>query len=105
MSARDHAFCAGDKSSVLVSPSTLNTVNLISLGNSFLLVNQSALAHDSSNAVANLFPELCFSATSWNASKTKVIFDNALTASSANSLSNNGTKACTLYPPSMVPNT
>ena len=105
MSARDHAFCAGDKSSVLVSPSTLNTVNLISLGNAFLLVNQSALAHDSSNAVANLFPELCFSTTSWNASKTKVIFANALTASSANSLSNNGTKACTLYPPSMVPNT
>ena len=64
MSARDQAFCAGDKSSVLVSPSTLNTVSLISFGNSFLLINQSARAHDSSNCVADLFPELCFSTTS-----------------------------------------
>ena len=64
ISARDHAFCAGDKSSVLVSPSTLNTVSLISLCNSFLLLNQSALAQDSSNFVANLFPDLCFSTTS-----------------------------------------
>jgi aconitase B len=35
ISGRDHASVAGDKSSVLISPSTRKTVSLISFGNSF----------------------------------------------------------------------
>ena len=42
ISGLDHASCPGDKSSVLISPGTLKTVNFISSGNFGLLVNQDA---------------------------------------------------------------
>ena len=42
MSGLDQASGAGDKSSVFISPVTLNTVNFICSGRSFLLVNQVA---------------------------------------------------------------
>ena len=46
MSGRLHASCAGDKSSVLVSPVTLNTVTVILVGTVGRLVNHSASAQD-----------------------------------------------------------
>ena len=42
MSGRVVAWVAGERSSVLVSPSTLNTVTVISAGSSGLAVNHSA---------------------------------------------------------------
>ena len=44
MSGRVVAWVAGERSSVLVSPSTLNTVTVISAGSSGLAVNHSAAA-------------------------------------------------------------
>ena len=46
MSARDQASVAGERSSVLISPSTLNTVRWTASGTGGRPVNQSAAAHD-----------------------------------------------------------
>ena len=45
ISGRDQASGAGEKSSVLVSPATLNTVKVTFFGYSAFLVNQVASAH------------------------------------------------------------
>jgi len=65
MSGRDQASGAGDRSSVLVSPGTLNTVTVIFCGTSGRLVNHSASAHDWTTSFATALPALAFSATSW----------------------------------------
>ena len=46
ISGRDQASCAGERSSVLVSPGTLNTMAVILSASSGLLVNHSASAQD-----------------------------------------------------------
>ncbi len=52
MSARDWAWLPGEKSSVLISPSTLYTVQTIRSGTSAAAVNHSAAAQDSSTLLA-----------------------------------------------------
>jgi hypothetical protein len=74
ISGRLQASCAGDKSSVLVSPVTLKTVILISSGTSLRLVNHSASAQDCKTAFAFALPAFALSATSWNASNTRRVF-------------------------------
>ncbi|MEN5187852.1 hypothetical protein [Luteimonas sp. TWI596] len=70
MSGRVVASGAGDRSSVLVSPGTLNTVSVIDAGTSGRLVNHSASAQLRSTAWALALPALAFSSTSWKASNT-----------------------------------
>ena len=64
MSGLDHASCAGERSSVLVSPLALKTIVLILLGTSLFFRNHSAFAHDSITDFARLLPSVAFSATS-----------------------------------------
>ena len=64
ISGLDQASCAGDKSSVFVSPSTLKTNALISFGNGGFFKNQSPFAQDSINFIAALLPDFTFSLTS-----------------------------------------
>ncbi len=73
ISGRDHASCAGERSSVLVSPVALNTTALMLCGTASLLVNHSASAQDCITAFACALPASDFSATSWKASKTRVV--------------------------------
>ena len=73
MSGRDQASCAGDRSSVLVSPVTLNTTALMLSGTASLLVNHSASAQLCITPLASALPASAFAATSWNASKTKMV--------------------------------
>ena len=62
-----HASVAGERSSVLVSPGTLNTVTVISSSSFGSEVNHSASAHErNTRAACSLLPAL--SETSWNAS-------------------------------------
>ena len=97
MSGRDQASGAGDKSSVLVSPGTLNTVTVIFSATSGREVNHSPAAHDSITCLAAALPALAFSATSWNASNINKVFDKALAAASAvSALSNAAINGCTL---------
>merc|ERR1719163_1069337 len=56
MSGRDQASWAGDKSSVFVSPVTLNTVTVIFSGTSGLEVNHSPAAQDSITSFAPTLP-------------------------------------------------
>ena len=63
ISGRDHASGAGDRSSVLVSPGTLNTVTVIFSATSGLLKNHSASAQDCITCCANLLPAFAFSST------------------------------------------
>ena len=65
MSGRDQASGAGERSSVLVSPETLNTVTVIFLGTSGREVNHSASAQDWSTARAFALPWSALSFTSW----------------------------------------
>ena len=71
MSGRDHASGAGDRSSVLVSPVTLNTVTVIFSGTGGRRVNHSASAHERITRVACSLPALALASTSWKASKTR----------------------------------
>ena len=71
ISGRDQASGAGDKSSVLVSPVTLNTTILIESGTSSRRVNHSPSAQLCITDWALLEPALASSATSWKASNTK----------------------------------
>ena len=64
MSGLDQASCAGERSSVFVSPSTLKTIAFISLGNADFFKNQSPFAHDSISFIAALLPDFTFSLTS-----------------------------------------
>ncbi|CAI8154248.1 MAG: Uncharacterised protein [Pseudidiomarina mangrovi] len=97
MSGRDHASGAGDRSSVLVSPVTLNTVAVISLASSGRLVNHSAAAHDSITALATALPLFIFSSTSWKASNiNKVCFSSSPANSASSALSSNSTKVTML---------
>ena len=65
MSGRDQASGAGDRSSVLVSPVTLNTVSFCEAGTSGRLVNHSASAQDCMTALALALPFSASSLTSW----------------------------------------
>ena len=64
MSGRDHASWAGDRSSVLVSPVTLNTTALMLSGTASLLENHSASAQDCITPLAWALPASAFAATS-----------------------------------------
>ena len=64
MSGLDQASCAGERSSVFVSPFDLKIIVFMLLGTSSLLVNHSAFAQDSITDIANRFPLCAFSATS-----------------------------------------
>ncbi|CSA45842.1 Uncharacterised protein [Vibrio cholerae] len=64
ISGRDHASGAGERSSVLVSPVTLNTVKVTFSGSAGLDRNHSASAQDCSTCFANGLPALAFSSTS-----------------------------------------
>ena len=76
ISGLDHASGAGDRSSVFVSPGTLNITVSIFWGTSGFAVNHSALAQEVKTLRA--FVEVLeSSAISLNASKTKSVFDNA----------------------------
>ena len=64
ISGRDQASGAGEKSSVLVSPATLNTVKVTVFGYSLFDVNQVASAHDLISSFAVLLPLSASAATS-----------------------------------------
>src|SRR5690606_185888 len=64
MSGRDQASGAGDRTSVLVSPVTLNKVILMDSATLLRLVNHSALAQDSITALACALPATALSFTS-----------------------------------------
>ena len=66
MSGRLQASGAGDRSSVFVSPVTLNTVKVMLCGTSGRLVNHSASAQLCNTALALALPLSAFSLTSWN---------------------------------------
>jgi hypothetical protein len=78
MSGRLQASGAGDRSSVLVSPVTLNTVTRHALGTSGRLVNHSASAQLCSTALALALPLSAFSLTSWNWSNISSVFFSAV---------------------------
>jgi len=85
MSGRDQASTAGDKSSVLVSPLTKKTVVVIFLGTSGFSRNHSAFAHDCMTSFAPALPALALDSTSWNASKSRIVFLSAFTAAADSS--------------------
>ena len=64
ISGRDHASGAGERSSVFVSPVTLNTVTEIFSATAGLFTNHSAFAQDSITCLANSLPAFAFSSTS-----------------------------------------
>ena len=64
MSGRDQASCAGERSSVLVSPGTLKTATVSLEGSSGLLVNHSASAQDCMTRFAFSLPDFALPATS-----------------------------------------
>ena len=100
-----HASGAGERSSVLVSPGTLNTVKVILSASFGFEVNHSASAHDLITDLAYSLPLSASFATSVNASKINKVCDNALAATGANSSSSRKLiKEATLYPPCIVPN-
>src|SRR5690606_27174910 len=69
MSGRDQASCAGERSSVLVSPGTKKAVTVIFSATGAWDVNHSASAQLWITALAWALPFLAFSSTSWKASK------------------------------------
>ena len=104
MSGRDHASGAGLKSSVLVSPVTLNVVKVIFSGTSGRLVNHSASAQLRITRSACVFPARAFASTSWNASNIRSVFDSSSAAPSARSSTSSALiRGAMLYPPCMVP--
>jgi hypothetical protein len=104
MSGRVNASCAGERSSVLVSPVTLKTVTVIFFGTSGAFRNHSAAAHDSITFLACLLPAFALSATSCLASNMSSVFDRAVTAAGASaSLSRAAMSPAILYPPTICP--
>ena len=103
MSGLDQASCAGDKSSVLISPDTLKTVNFISSFSLSFVVNHLPSAQFSKTFFAK---SLLFASSliSLKASKISKVFDRAATAASARfSFFKHSTRGVMLYPPSIVP--
>ena len=97
MSGRLQASGAGDKSSVLVSPGTLNTVTVIFLSTSWRLVNHSASAQLCITSLALALPALALSATSLKKSNINKVFFKASAATPATSgSSSNSMSGCTL---------
>ncbi|MNN35650.1 hypothetical protein D3C81_1495050 [compost metagenome] len=87
MSGRVVASGAGDRSSVLVSPGTLNTVMVIDAGTSGRFVNHSASAQLCSTDLALALPLSAFSFTSWKASNISSVVFSALPATAPTSAS------------------
>mmetsp|Transcript_5880 Transcript_5880/g.20511 ORF Transcript_5880/g.20511 Transcript_5880/m.20511 type:complete len:245 (+) Transcript_5880:1693-2427(+) len=87
MSGRLQASCAGLKSSVLVSPVTLNTVTVILSGTGARLVNHSPSAHDVITSFAAAHPPLALASTSWKASNMRSVNLSACAAAGASSAS------------------
>ncbi|MNP57874.1 hypothetical protein D3C76_1527410 [compost metagenome] len=87
MSGRDQASGAGDRSSVLVSPVTLNTVREYLSARVGRFLNHSPSAQDCSTALALTLPALAFSATSWNASNISRVCLSCSAATGASSAS------------------
>ena len=83
MSGRLQASGAGDKSSVLVSPTTLNTLTVILRATSGLVVNHSASDQLRITSWAKLLPALDFSDTSWKKSNISSVFFSAAAATPA----------------------
>ena len=104
MSGLDHASGAGLKSSVLVSPVTLNVVKVIFFGTSGRLVNHSAFAQLRITRSACLFPARALASTSWNASNIRSVIESLSAATSASSSTSSAwIRGAMLYPPCMVP--
>ncbi|MCD6077304.1 MAG: hypothetical protein K0R89_1242 [Ramlibacter sp.] len=89
MSGRDQASGAGDRSSVFVSPGTLNTVTVIFCATGGRLVNHSALAQLWITSFAKALPAFAFSATSWKKSNISSVFFSPSAAAWATSGSSN----------------
>ena len=85
MSGRDHASGAGERSSVLVSPVTLNTVKVIFSGTFGRVVNHSASAQDCMTRFACALPALALASTSWKASNMRRVLERQSAAASASS--------------------
>ncbi|MNZ99866.1 hypothetical protein D3C78_1192070 [compost metagenome] len=97
MSGRDQASGAGDRSSVLVSPGTLNTVRVTFSGTAGLLTNHSPSAQDLSTACASALPCLARSATSWKASNiSRVCLSCSAAALASSALSSSSTRVAML---------
>ncbi|MCY1377188.1 hypothetical protein D9M69_647450 [compost metagenome] len=97
MSGRLQASGAGERSSVLVSPGTLNTVTVMDLGTSGRLVNHSASAQLFMTSCALALPALAFSATSLKKSNISSVFFRASAATPATSASSSSSiSGCTL---------
>ncbi|EWS63554.1 hypothetical protein Y695_03212 [Hydrogenophaga sp. T4] len=97
MSGRLQASGAGDRSSVLVSPGTLNTVTVIFLSTSGRLVNHSPSAQLCITSLAWALPALAFSATSLKKSNISSVFFSAAAATAATSASSSSSiSGCTL---------
>ena len=84
ISGLDQASGPGDRSSVLISPSTFRTMAVMCSGTAGLFKNHSASAHDEITFLAR---SLVFdnSNTSWRESKINKVFDKASTAVSPTS--------------------
>ena len=83
MSGRLQASGAGDRSSVLVSPGTLNTVSLMLCGTSGREVNHSASAQLCSTPLACALPLSALALTSWNWSNMSKVFFRPTAATAA----------------------
>ena len=97
MSGRLQASGAGLRSSVLVSPGTLNTVTVMVLGTSGRVVNHSASAQLFITAWACALPARAFSATSLKKSNISSVFFSASAAMGATAASSSSSiSGCTL---------
>ncbi|MCY1172973.1 hypothetical protein D9M73_131220 [compost metagenome] len=96
MSGRDQASGAGDRSSVLVSPGTLNTVRVYLSAMAGREVNHSPAAQDSRTALACVLPALAFSATSWKASNISRVCLSCSAATGASSASSSSSTRVTM---------
>ena len=85
MSGRLQASGAGDRSSVLVSPGTLNTVTGMQRGTSGRTVNHSASAQLCITSLAMALPACALMATSWKKSNISKVFFKACAANAATS--------------------
>mmetsp|Transcript_4746 Transcript_4746/g.11944 ORF Transcript_4746/g.11944 Transcript_4746/m.11944 type:complete len:205 (-) Transcript_4746:23-637(-) len=85
MSGLDQASGAGERSSVFVSPVTLNTVKVTIAGSCGRFENHSAFAHDSTTRFAKALPAFILSSTSWKASNISSVSHRPFAACSASS--------------------
>ena len=97
MSGRDQASGAGERSSVLVSPVTLNTATLMDSATASREVNHSPSAQDCMTALALALPCSPSSATSWKASNmSRVCFNSAAACWPSSSSDNRATRVSML---------